>query len=325
MKNYTIRQYNLSDYSSWNAFISQSKNATFLFHRDFMEYHSDRFADFSLIVLDEEKWVAVLPANRVGDTVFSHQGLTYGGLLFDEKSKLLITIEIFKKILIFFNENEIEYLNIKLIPAIYHKKPAEELSYVLFLADAKLMRRDALSVLDLTTKIKITSGRNEGVKKAKNSGLIIKEETNFESFWNSILIPNLLKKHQTKPIHNVEEITILRQLFPNNIRQFNVYQNEKIVAGTTIFETHNVAHAQYISGDESKSENGSLDYLYHELITNTFKEKKYFDFGTSNENQGRKLNSGLNFWKESYGASTIVQDFYEVETANFHLLNDVLI
>ncbi len=325
MKNYTIRQYNHSDYSNWNAFISQSKNATFLFHRDFMEYHSDRFADFSLIVLDGEKWVAVLPANRVGDTVFSHQGLTYGGLLFGEKSKLLLTIEIFKKVLIFLNENKIKSLNIKLIPAIYHKKPTEELSYVLFLANAKLTRRDALSVLDLNTKIKITSGRNEGVKKAKNSGLIIKEEANFESFWNSILIPNLLKKHLTKPIHSVEEITKLRQLFPDNIRQFNVYQNDKIVAGTTIFETHRVAHAQYISGDESKSENGSLDYLYHELITNTFKDKKYFDFGTSNENQGRKLNSGLNFWKESFGASTIVQDFYEVETANIHLLNDVLI
>jgi hypothetical protein len=68
-----------------------------------------------------------------------------------------------------------------------------------------------------------------------------------------------------------------------------------------------------------------LDFLYHELITKTFKDKNYFDFGTSNENQGKNLNSGLNFWKESFGASTITQDFYEVETSNFNLLNDVLI
>ena len=79
MKNYTVRLYEGNDYENWNAFIGQAKNATFLFHRDFMEYHSDRFQDYSLIVLDGEKWVAVLPANVVENQVFSHQGLTYGG------------------------------------------------------------------------------------------------------------------------------------------------------------------------------------------------------------------------------------------------------
>jgi hypothetical protein len=326
LKHYKITKYKPEDYEIWNTFVNQSKNGTFLFNRGFMEYHHDRFDDFSLLIFDEkQKLLSILPANRVGQTVFSHQGLTYGGLLFEQKIKLTDTIEIFKNTLIFLHENKIKTLHIKSIPSIYHQKPAEELAYILFLVNAKLTRRDALSVIDLNKKPLITSGRKEGIKKAEKLGLVTKEENNFEDFWNTILIPNLLKTHQTKPIHTFEEISKLKQLFPKNIRQFNVYQNETIVAGTTIFESNNVAHAQYISGDESKSENGSLDFLYHELITKTFEDKKFFDFGTSNENQGKNLNSGLNFWKESFGASTITQDFYEVATSNFNLLNDVLI
>ena len=87
MKNYTVKRYEKNDCTNWNAFIGQAKNATFLFHRDFMDYHSDRFQDYSLVVLDGEKWVAVLPANVVGDEVFSHQGLSYGGLVYSEKIK----------------------------------------------------------------------------------------------------------------------------------------------------------------------------------------------------------------------------------------------
>ena len=88
VKQYQVRLYQPQDFSLWNTFTSVAKNATFLFHRNFMEYHSDRFEDYSLLVLDGEKVVAVLPANRVGDTVYSHQGLSYGGVVLNKKTKL---------------------------------------------------------------------------------------------------------------------------------------------------------------------------------------------------------------------------------------------
>ena len=325
MKNYFVKRYQDNDYENWNAFIGQAKNATFLFHRDFMEYHKDRFLDYSLIVLDGEKWVAVLPANLVGNEVFSHQGLTYGGLVYNDKVKLAEILEIFKTVLAFLNDNNIQKLQLKLIPSIYHQKPAEELHYALFLAEAQLIRRDTLSVIDLSKPYSLSKIRKRGVKKAVNNGLMIKEVDNFEDFWNEILIPNLSEKHQAKPVHTLEEMTLLKALFPKKIRQFNVYENGIIVAGTTIFESENLAHAQYISGKEDKNELGGLDFLFFQLISEVFNKKRFFDFGISNENQGRKLNNGLSYWKESFGSSTIVQDFYEVESANFNLLETVLI
>lgn len=314
MKKFSVKFYQKSDYTNWNTFIGQAKNATFLFHRDFMEYHSDSFQDYSLIVLDGEKWVAVLPANVVGNEVFSHQGLTYGGLVYNDKLKLASVLEVFKTILSFLNENKIEKLQLKLLPSIYHQKPAEELNYALFLAEAQLIRRDTLAVLDLSKKNSLSKLRKRSIQKGILNDFEIKEMNDFEEFWNEILIPNLAQKHQAKPVHSLEEITKLKALFPDNIRQFNVYQNGIIVAGTTIFESENVAHCQYISGKEDKNELGGLDLLFQHLITEVFKNKHFFDFGISNENQGQKLNEGLSYWKESFGASTIVQDFYEVNT-----------
>lgn len=324
MKNYTIKRYQEKDYANWNAFIGKAKNATFLFYRDFMDYHKDRFEDFSLMVFKGEKLVAILPGNRVGAFIYSHQGLTYGGLVYGEKLKLASVILVFKAILLYLNENQIAKIQIKTLPSIYADKPAEELNYALFLAEAQLIRRETLSVIDLSKPILITKGRREGIKKGIVNGLLVKEVNDFESFWNTILIPNLARKHQARPVHTLQEIASLKKKFPVNIRQFNVYHKDEIVAGATLFESDNVIHSQYISSDKNKNRIGSLDFLYHHLITEIFSEKKFFDFGTSNKNQGKTLNKGLSFWKESFGASTITHDFYEVESINFSKLENVI-
>ena len=127
-----------------------------------------------------------------------------------------------------------------------------------------------------------------------------------------------MKNKQHKPIIALDKNS-------NKAFDFLIDENGIIVAGTTIFESENLAHAQYISGKEDKNELGGLDFLFFQLISEIFKNKRFFDFGISNENQGRKLNNGLSYWKESFGSSTIVQDFHEVESANFNLLETVLI
>ena len=75
--------YNSSLKEEWNSTVEMSKNGTFLFNRSFMEYHSDRFEDCSLMFFDKKRCIACLPANidRAGQTVYSHQGLTYGGFV----------------------------------------------------------------------------------------------------------------------------------------------------------------------------------------------------------------------------------------------------
>lgn len=309
----------------WHQFMETSKNATFLFQRDFMEYHADRFTDHSLLALKKGKPVALLPANIADNTLYSHQGLTYGGLILHKKVKLKEVAAIFSSVLQFLNEKGIETLQIKMLPKIYNRLPADELDYLLFIASAERVRADVLSVIDNKNPLRIATNRLEGVKKAQKQGLRIVEENDFKGFWEKILTPNLALRHQALPVHSLGEITDLASKFPINIVQFNVYKDNEIVGGATIFETEAVAHVQYISANADKQQLGTLDFLFEYLITERFRNKRYFDFGTSNENLGKNINEGLLYWKECFGARSIVQSFYEVKTANYKKLATVFI
>jgi hypothetical protein len=325
LKNYTVKRYESKYFDDWNAFISTAKNATFLFNRNFMEYHSDRFKDFSLMIYDQEKLVAVLPANRVGATVFSHQGLTYGGLVLPPNSKLYNVIFIFKSILSFLNENAITTFNIKKIPSIYCDTFSDETDYLVSICKGITKMKHAVSVINLDSNFKISKSRRECINRGKKLNLVIKEEENLELFWNDILIPNLMEKYNSKPVHSIEEILYLKEKFPKNIKHFNVFHNDKLVCGTTLFITNDVVKPQYISGNEDNNLLGSIDYLYDFLINEVSKGKKFFDFGPSHENNGLNIVKNINFWKESFGAQTLVQNFYEIETSNYHLLDSILI
>lgn len=320
-----IRRYKSKDKSLWNEFIASAKNATFLFNRDFMDYHKDRFEDYSLLCFKKNKLIAVLPANYVEEKLYSHQGLTYGGLVIQSKTKFEDYMLIFEAVLKYLAENKIKDLFLKELPSIYTSSPSGEFEYIQFLLEASVIKVDVSSTIKIGSNIPISSSRKEGCRRAVKNGLKIIEEEKMDAFWNEILIPNLKKTHNTCPVHNLAEITQLKQMFPEKIRQFNVYREDKLVAGTTVFETKNVAHSQYISGDENKSELGSLDFLHHYLISEVFRGKEFFDFGISTENHGRSINKGLLFWKEGFGARATTYNTYKIETKNYKNLSQVFI
>ncbi|MCK7591502.1 GNAT family N-acetyltransferase [Subsaxibacter sp. CAU 1640] len=324
MDTFSIEKYQPKHKLLWDRFIATSKNATFLFNRDFMEYHQDRFEDFSLLVFKGEKLMAVLPANLVGNEVHSHQGLSYGGLALNEETRLQDVSEGFKQLLKFLNDSEIKSLHLKLLPKFYNSYPSDEMDYLLFILNANNSRRDITQVIDFSKRRKVSSSnRKRGLQRALKNGLTVKESFSFDDFWDEVLAPNLQSSFGVEPVHSLEEINLLQSKFTKNIKQYNVYEESSIVAGVTIFETEFVAHAQYISANKKGQKIGALDLLFHELIENIYKEKHFFDFGISNENKGKNINSGLLSWKESFGTSPIVHDFYIIETKNSHLLNDV--
>jgi hypothetical protein len=64
--------------------------------------------------------------------------------------------------------------------------------------------------------------------------------------------------------------------------------------------------------------------LHIYLIEKVFKDKPYFDFGMSHTNEG-KINEGLHFWKEGFGAYAVIQNFYKIETKNHTFLDNLFI
>jgi len=314
MTKFTVKKYDQNDYKIWNDFIAQAKNATFLFHRDFMEYHKDRFEDFSLLVYQDEKLISILPANKVGNSLYSHQGLTYGGLVFTAKVKGAKVEAVLDAVLYFLKENLFETFYYKPIPNFYFPEGNNEIDFFLFKRGAVLDRKEMNLAVNLELPLQISKSKLKHFRRIEDLDLDIMEEEDFNPFWEKILEPRLLEKFNVKPVHTKEEILLLKQNFPENIRQYSVYQNDEIIAGITIFETENVVKSQYGATSKKGEEVRALDFLFINLIEKyKRKGKRFFDMGIVNEENESGYHSGLLKQKEELGCKVYNQDFYKIE------------
>lgn len=321
---FTVERYEARHKLAWDNFVSTAKNATFLFLRDYLDYHHDRFTDHSLLVFQGQVLVAVLPANLRADGVLvSHEGLTFGGLVISPAAPLLEVLHCFQALLQDLEQRKIATLMYKQIPGFYNPQPDAETSYALFLLDARLYRRDCSATIALPDRLPLRKGHHYVIKKAISLGIEIVQETTFRPFWEQVLTPGLATRYGVKPVHTLEEITRLAARFPEHIKQFSAYHDGKILAGTTVFETPTVAHTQYAGVTELGRQVGAQTYLVSTLL-DQYQHKRFFDFGISNEQQGRFLNHGLQEWKEGFGARGAAHDFYEIATANHCQLEPVL-
>ena len=311
---YIIKKYSQDDYSIWNDFVAQSKNATFLFHRDFMEYHKDRFDDFSLLIFEDEKLRAILPANKKENAIYSHQGLTYGGLVYLPKLKAEKVESILDEILLFLKENKFETFYYKPIPNFYFSEGNAAMDFFLLKRGAILERKEMNLAVNLQAPLKISKSKMKHFRRIENLDLDIFEEENFDPFWEKILEPRLAEKFNVKPVHSKEEIAFLKSKFPKNIRQYSAYRNDEIIAGITIFETKNVVKSQYGATSKVGEEFRALDFLFINLIHKyKRKGKHFFDMGIVGEENELGYNQGLLAQKEELGCSVYNQDFYKIE------------
>lgn len=308
-----ITKYHITYKHMWDDFVRNAKNTHFFFQRDYMEYHKDRFKDFSLMIFNGKgRLIALLPANIKDNILYSHQGLTFGGFLIDDNMKTETMLEVFEILKKYLKEQNIKKIIYKCIPYIYHKKPAEEDRYALFISNAKLIRRDISTAIYLKNKINYHDQRKRAIKKALKNNLIVEESEDFEQYWK--ILENALKnKYNSKPVHSVDEIVKLHSLFPENIKLYVAKKENNILGGTVIFENEIIAHTQYLCNSEEGRKIGALDLVIDTLINKVYKDKQYFDFGISNENNGKYLNRGLISQKEGFGARAVVHDFYELE------------
>ena len=311
---YTIKKYSQDDYSIWNDFVAQSKNATFLFHRDFMEYHKDRFDDFSLLVFEDEKLRAILPANKKENAIYSHQGLTYGGLVYLPKLKAEKVESILDEILLFLKENQVNTFYYKPVPNFYFSEGNATMDFFLLKRGAILERKEMNLAVNLQAPLKISKSKMKHFRRIENLDLDIFEEENFDPFWGKILEPRLAEKFNVKPVHSKEEMAFLKSKFPKNIRQYSAYRNDEIIAGITIFETKNVVKSQYGATSKVGEEFRALDFLFINLIHKyKRKGKHFFDMGIVGEENELGYNQGLLAQKEELGCSVYNQDFYKIE------------
>ena len=307
-----VRRYDKTNAGVWDAFVEGSKNGTFMLKRGYVDYHADRFVDYSLMFYEGDKLVGVLPASFHNSQLRSHGGLTYGGLITSTDIRIQQVIEIFSALKEYMQEQNISSLLYKRVPEIYYRYPSDEDLYALYRIGATLVRRDISSTIYLPSKIKFSERRKRGSKQAAKQGIEVKQSTDYAGYIN-MLSEVLQKYHDTKPVHTANELELLASRFPENIKLYAAYKDDMMLAGVVVFETDNVAHAQYIANSDEGRQCGALDAVMDYLINQQYSNKVYFDFGVSTENNGMYLNEGLAMQKQEFGGRGIAYDFYKIK------------
>jgi len=310
---FEVRRYSPDKADEWNAFVAQSKNGTFLFDRRYMDYHSDRFTDASLMVYRRQQLWAVLPANKVGQVLYSHQGLTYGGLNIGRKATAVEVCEAMQAINGLLRDEGMTKVVYKAIPAIYPLMPADEPLYALTeICRACLTSRDIASVIDRQAAMPLSELRRRGRRKAQHQGVCVCYSDDFAAFWQ-LLTDNLRTKYNARPVHTLEEITLLHNRFPDNIRLYAAFLGDEMVAGTVLYVTPHVVKTQYISASPRGKEVCALDMLFPQLLTDMPGTQRFLDMGTSAMDDSTALKQPLIFQKEGFGARAVCYDTYTYE------------
>ncbi|MFC2264686.1 MAG: GNAT family N-acetyltransferase, partial [Prevotella conceptionensis] len=279
---YEIIRYTPELKAQWDSFVRKSRNGTFLFLRDYMDYHRQRFTDLSLLIFHKQSLVALLPLNKEADgSVASHSGLTYGGLITDKKGRAEKVMKLFESLNTWLRDAGIRRVVYRPVPWIYHEMPAEEDLYALInVCNARLTAREVSSTIAQENKLAFSQSRKDCLRKADKAGVKVTATNDFAAFWD-ILSSNLQQRYAVTPVHSLAEIMALASLFPHEIRLYAAYLDNEMVAGTVVYVMPRVVHVQYISASAKGKAVGALDLLFRYLIDEVFIDKPFFDFGKS--------------------------------------------
>lgn len=296
----------------WNEFLAGAKNGVLLFHRDYMDYHADRFSDASLIAYRRDRPIAVLPANRDGDLLVSHGGLTFGGFVTNAAMRTPTMLRVFEELIGHLRQEGVRRLTYKAVPHIYHLLPAEEDLYALSRQGARLVRRDVSSAVRLQARPRASKGRRWALARARRQRLELRASDDYRTFM-ALVEARLSSRYGLAPTHTADELRLLAARFPRSIELVGVFRGEEMLAGAVVYVGARVAHAQYIGASDEGREIGATDLLLEHLIAERYPGCEWFDFGISTEQEGRYLNVPLIENKEGFGARAVVHDFYALE------------
>jgi hypothetical protein len=304
----------------WDNLVKMSNNGTIFHTRKFLSYHpSGRFADHSIIFNKKEKPFVVFPAaeKKIDGKKYliSHPGTSYGSFVVPEMLSFKNSYELVKSLLKYARDENFGGIRLTPPPTIYNLRLSNYIDFALIQHGFNYQKREVSSILFLEKTVeqnleKFKSSHRRALRKALKAQIEIKETNRFKEFY-TILKSNLKIRHNVIPTHTLDELLKINELFPNKVKLFGAFFEEKMVAGVVNFICNNeVVLAFYISHDEKYQETRALNLLFYKIFEWAIEEKfKVFDFGIFTVNE--EPNFGLARFKENFGASGMFRDTFE--------------
>jgi hypothetical protein len=304
------------DAHEWDELVQRSPNGTFLHSRRFLAYHGNRFCDSSVVfTAPNGAIIGVLPAAldpKDDRTVITHPGATYGGIVHDgtvHGSGMQRAIE--GAVELFRLQGRRRFLY-KTVPYIYHRSPTQSDVYWLHRIGATRSGCDLSATVDMGRRLAPTHMRSRSMRKACRATVVVLETPDFRRFWG-LLESTLMDRHGVRPVHTIQEIELLASKFPAQIKCVIAEADGEVIAGSVLFVTDTVVHAQYYAASPRGRQLSGLDLVIEHCIELTGRLNcRYYDFGISTEERGRVLNEGLLRYKTSFGAGCCTYESYEL-------------
>ena len=312
-----VARYTDGDAETWDRLVALAPAGTFLHTRRFLAYHGDRFADMSVLLLDQHGTVrGVLPAAldpADPRRVVSHPGITFGGLVHDGSIAGTSMLDAFAALRRHYAALGMRVLRYKAVPWIYHGQPGADDLYAAFHAGAVRTRCELSCAIDLANRRAPSSRRKRALKKALSAGVEVVDGAELvDDLWR-VIGDNLARKLGERPVHTVDEMRMLSARFPENIRFLAGRVDGRVVAGLVLFAGAAVTRAQYIASSTEGYDVSALDAVVERAVEQAREQgRRYFDFGTSNTDQGRELSGGVYQFKWEFGGGGVVQEQYDI-------------
>jgi hypothetical protein len=295
----------------WDALVARAKNRNFLFLRDYMDYHQDRFADHSLLFLAKGRALACLPANETQAGLQSHQGLTFGGLVMHRDIRLNEVSAIVSALGSYLAASGLRELVYRPMPYPYHELPAEEDLLALHEIGAAAIELRTTAMLRVAGPSRFSVNRRGDLKRCLLAEVEVKRSWAIAAFMR-LCADHLARRHSTKPVHSEAEMTRLADRFPDNIQLYLAERRGETVGGMVIYRNAACSRPQYLGLSAAGEELGAEAAIFDHLLRRVLTAGSWLDLGTSNDPASGAINDGLYRYKEGLGARAVRQATYRL-------------
>jgi len=229
--------YDSSWKAKWDEFVLSSNNGTIFHLQRFLEYHpKGRFDWNHLLFVDRGAIVAVLPAARMGSTLESPIGASYGSVVTRDIS-FALALELVDCLGDYCRDEHFERALLTAAPFIYQRNISQDLDYALAYRGFQIDKHYISHAIPLRGDDFVSSfhgtARRYVHKYIRESPITIERSDDLASFY-PILLENK-KRHRAKPTHTLSELQKLQRSFPEDILLFLARKGRKPIAGSVVF------------------------------------------------------------------------------------------